>query len=96
MVIQKNVNYDEWAITYAIVNGNLEMLKWLYNELKCPYNEYISSYYAVFSNSIEILEWLYKNNIKIHEYSYATAIDYNNINILNWLYQKNKIYKFNS
>ena len=63
------------------------MLKWLYNELNCPYNEYISSY-AVFSNSIEILEWLYKNNIKIHEYSYATAIDYNNINILNWLYQK--------
>ena len=91
-----NKLYDRNSFSYAIENGHLETVKWIYNNLAggreiINMNERFAIDWAAYNNQLEIVEWLYFN-CEYTEMDLLEAIQwaetYEHFEITEWLQSK--------
>jgi hypothetical protein len=80
-----NLPYTQYAIAYACLNGNLDMVIYLHNNFKFEKDNTYLSEMACKGGHLNIVKWVHKN-----EYKFSTLTLYfselnNNINIINYI-----------
>ncbi len=83
----KECEPNEWTFAYAALNGNSDILKWMF-ENNFPKNE-ITFAYAAENGNFEILKWMLENNFPKDEWTFKYAAKNGNLDILKWMFDNN-------
>lgn len=82
-----NPDIHNWY--YAALNGNLEIVKFIYEKCKGHCSKYIMDWAAEFGH-LEILKWLYEKGLECGYMTMWYAVRYNHLDIVKWLHEKNE------
>jgi hypothetical protein len=89
----KHCEWDEWSISVAAIQGNLEMLKYCFSN-ECPYDEKESCRQAASKGHLDCLRFLFdkvKPSREMEKDAAIQAVGYVRINILKYLVEERKI-----
>ena len=89
----KHCEWDEWTIIEAARKGNLEILKYCFDN-GCPYDEEKACRYAAIEGNLDCLRFLFdkvKPSRKAEEEAAQQAAAFGHINILKYLVEERKI-----
>ena len=89
----KHCKWDEWTIIEAARKGNLEILKYCFDN-GCPYDEEKACRYAAIEGNLDCLRFLFdkvKPSRKAEEEAAQQAAAFGHINILKYLVEERKI-----
>jgi hypothetical protein len=86
----KNFNYTNTTANYASRRGNLDILKYLYNDNCNMYNnENMILHEASKNGYLDILKWGIKKGFVLDEHIFIGACEFGDLNIVKWLYKMN-------
>ena len=83
--LENGFKLDETIFTAAAKNGNLDNIKWLY-ENRCPINTEHLFIVFIHINSIDGLIWTRNLGYQLNELTFSMATYIGNLNVMKWLH----------